>query len=273
MSLAAEDNGLTVTVSAEAKQEIQDKIDLWTKDDARALGKMSRMCNETVQFGFDATWLSLEAWSELKSKYSSKGWSTKWDVLNRREQTSYSSSKDINNLGVKIVKILEEIKELDITIEEMATIKLMNGLGGSFEIYLAMLSQKVSEDNKLPNLQALLSNREDETRRMKQTTKVNLTQSQSTSLSGTFSRGGSSLRTHGGRGSRGQNHSDRKGGSSTTGSTSGTTKTGGSSAGSLTSNQINPRCNACNYYHNPGQCSHANLECHICGEKGHIHRN
>ena len=147
--------------TAEAKQETQDKIDLWTKDDARALGKMGRMCNKTVQLGFDATWLSSEAWSELKTKYSSKGWSTKWDVLNRLEQTSYSSSKDINSLGVKIVKILEEIKELDITMEEMVTIKLMNSLGSSFETYLTMLSQKARDDNKLLDLQALLSNLKD----------------------------------------------------------------------------------------------------------------
>ena len=81
------------TVSAEVEKETQDKIDLWTKNDARALGKMGRMCSKTVQLGFDATWLSSKAWSELKTKYSSKGWSTKWDVLNRLEQTSYSSSK------------------------------------------------------------------------------------------------------------------------------------------------------------------------------------
>ena len=108
----------------------------------------------------------------------------KWDVLNRLEKTNYSSSKDINNLGVKIVKILEEIKELDISMEEMVTIKLMNGLGSSFETYLTMLSQKARDDNKLPDLQALLSNLEDKERRMKQTTTVNLAQSQSTSSSG-----------------------------------------------------------------------------------------
>ena len=159
---------------------------------------MGRMCNKIIQLGFDATWLSLEAWSELKTKYLSKRWSIKWDVLNKFEQTNYSSSKDINNLGVKVVKILEEIKELDITMEEMVTIKLMNGLGSSFETYLTMLSQKARDDNKLPDLQALLSNLEDEEHRMKQTTKVNLTQSQSTSLGGALSRGGSSSRAQGG---------------------------------------------------------------------------
>lgn len=40
-----------------------------------------------------------------------------------------------------------------------------------------------------------------------------------------------------------------------------------------TSNQNNLRSNVCNDHHTPGQCPHANLECHICGEKGHIHRN
>ena len=78
--------------------------------------------------------------SSKPSMYSSKAWPTKWNFLNRLEQTSYSSSKDMNNLGVKIVKILEEIKELDITMEEMVTIKLMKGLGSSFETYLTMLS-------------------------------------------------------------------------------------------------------------------------------------
>ena len=59
--LATEVKESTVTISAEARQETQDKIDLWIKDDARALGKMGRMCNKTVQLGFDATWLSSKA--------------------------------------------------------------------------------------------------------------------------------------------------------------------------------------------------------------------
>ena len=53
---------------------------------------------------------------------------------------------------MKIVKILEKIKELDITMEEMVNIKLMNGLGSLFETYLTMLSQKARDENKLPNL-------------------------------------------------------------------------------------------------------------------------
>ena len=58
--------------------------------------------------------------------------------------------------------------------EEMIIIKLMNCLGSLFEIYLTMLGQKIKNNNKLPDLQALLSNLEDEERRIKQTTKVNL---------------------------------------------------------------------------------------------------
>ena len=38
-----------MTISAEAKQDMQDKIDLWTKDDARALGKMGQMCNKVIR--------------------------------------------------------------------------------------------------------------------------------------------------------------------------------------------------------------------------------
>lgn len=41
---------------------------------------------------------------------------------------------------MKIVNILKEIKELDITMEKIVTIKLINKLGSLFEIYLTMLS-------------------------------------------------------------------------------------------------------------------------------------
>ena len=112
---------------------------------------------------------------------------------------------------MKIVKILEEIKELDINMEEMVTIKLMNDLGGSFETYLTMLSQKARDENKLPDLPSPLSNLEDEERRMEQTAKVNLAQSQSTSSGSTSSRGGSSSRAQSGRGGGGQSHSGKEG--------------------------------------------------------------
>ena len=81
--------------------------------------------------------------------------------------------------------------------EDMVTIKLMNGLGSSFKTYLTILSQKARDDNKLPDLQALLSNLEDKERCMKQTTKVNLVQSQNTSLGGISLRSGSSSRAQG----------------------------------------------------------------------------
>ena len=92
---------------------------------------------------------------------------------------------------MKIVKILEEIKELDITMEEIVTIKLMNALGSLFEAYLTMLTQKARDENKLPDLQALLSILEDEERSMKQSTKFNLAESQSTISGGISSRDGS----------------------------------------------------------------------------------
>lgn len=61
---------------------------------------------------------------------------------------------------MKIVKILEKFKKLDITIKEMITIKPMNDLGSLFETYLIILSQKARNDNKLPDLQAFLLNLE-----------------------------------------------------------------------------------------------------------------
>lgn len=63
---------------------------------------------------------------------------------------------------MKIIKILKEIRKLDITIEEIITIKLINGLDSLFEIYLTMLNQKAKNDNKITNLQVFLSNLKDE---------------------------------------------------------------------------------------------------------------
>lgn len=94
---------------------------------------------------------------------------------------------------MKIVKILEEIKKLDIIIEKIVTIKLINGLDSFSEIYLTMLSQKARYNNKLPNLQAFLSNLENKKCRIKQITKINFAQSQSIGLSDTLSKDNSSL--------------------------------------------------------------------------------
>ena len=123
----------------------------------------------------------------------SKKWLTKWNVLNKLKQISYSLSKNIISLGVKIIKILEEIQELDIIIEKIVTIKLMNNLGSLFETYLIILSQKTRDNNKLLDLQAFLLNLKDKKRHMKQTTKINLAQSQITSSSDIFLKNGSSF--------------------------------------------------------------------------------
>lgn len=45
----------------EAKQETQDKINLWIKDNIYALGKIGWIYNKIIQLEFDATWLSLKA--------------------------------------------------------------------------------------------------------------------------------------------------------------------------------------------------------------------
>lgn len=55
MSLAAQEKEANLMISAEVKREIQDKIDLWMKNNAHALGKMGQIYNKTVQLGFDTT--------------------------------------------------------------------------------------------------------------------------------------------------------------------------------------------------------------------------
>ena len=154
----------------------------------------------------------------------------------------------------------------------MITIKLINSLGSSFKIYLTILSQKTRDKNKLLNLSSFLSNLEDEKRCMKQTTKVNLVQSQNTSIGSTSLRGGSSSCAQVSLGDCEQSHLGR-GDSGTTGGTSGAMGTGRQYSSSSSSNQNNLRCNTYNYYHIPELYPYVNLEWHVCGEKGHIHRN
>lgn len=57
-----------------------------------------------------------------------------------------------------------------------------------------MLNQQAKDENKLPDLQVLLSNLEDEKHYIKQTTKFNLAQSQHTITYGILLGGGSSSR-------------------------------------------------------------------------------
>ncbi len=68
--LEAKEKG--VSVFAVDTKKSQDKVELLTKDDARALGKIGRMCNKTVQLGVDANWLLFE---DRKKK-------TKWVIPN-----------------------------------------------------------------------------------------------------------------------------------------------------------------------------------------------
>lgn len=56
-----------------------------------------------------------------------------------------------------------------------------------------MLGQKAKDKNKLLDSTSLFSNLKDEERPMKQTTKVNLVQSQNTNFDGIWSRSGSSF--------------------------------------------------------------------------------
>lgn len=91
----------------------------------------------------------------------SKKWSIKCDIFNGFKKTNYFSSNDNNNLGVKTVKMLEKIKEWNISIKKMVTIKLINGLSNSFEDYLIILNKKARNNNKLPNLQAFFWNLKD----------------------------------------------------------------------------------------------------------------
>lgn len=61
-------------------------------------------------------------------------------------------------------------------------------------------------------------------------------------------------------------------GSSISEGISGIIRTGKSFASLSSTNQNNPWYNVCNYHYASVQYLNTNLECYICGKKGHIHR-
>lgn len=68
------------------------------------------------------------------------------------EHYNYISNKNIYKVFIRIVKNLEKIKKLYITIEKIVIIKLINCLNSFFKTYFTILNQKTRNNNKFFNL-------------------------------------------------------------------------------------------------------------------------
>lgn len=76
----------------------EDAIEKWNTNDGKVVGKIGRMCTKTVQMEFKPEWNAKTTWDSLKERYTPQGWSSKWAVLNRLEETTYESSSNVPNL-------------------------------------------------------------------------------------------------------------------------------------------------------------------------------
>lgn len=162
------------------------------------------MCIRAVHQQLKETWTAKEMWENVKWKYTADGWYSKRQILNRLQEASYASGKNMSDFGLTMKTLLEELNDASITIQDHVTVKIIKSLGPKFETYVTVLNEKARNENKLPDLDLLLKSLEEEELRM--TGKTSLSNVQ-TSSSGGSSQGGSGGQGRGGRGGRGGNSS------------------------------------------------------------------
>ena len=140
----------------------------------------------------------------------------------------------------KATKVLADLKEQKVSIEDAVTMKAMNGLGTAFATYITILNENARNDKNMPKIDDFFKKLEDEERRMKQGTSTTNTAHQVRGRGGCGGRGG-------GRGGHG---------------------------GSQTSGSSTPRCTLCGVNHSSDdECSHKDWDCHACNKKGHWSKN
>ena len=142
----------------------------------RVVGKIGKMCTDDVQQKFlsmkdlanGQLWDPKDLWTHLKERYTLKNWSAKWATFNRLEEIDYEKCKSIEEYGSLVRDIKAEITDIPLTVEQIVTLKLLNGLGTSFSTYLTILNEQARREDKFPGLDVLLKNLEDEEARMRQ---------------------------------------------------------------------------------------------------------
>lgn len=184
------------SVSEEKIEKREADIEKWILNDSRTGEKIGKMCTTAVQQLIKDEWSAKKMWDELKLKYTADRCYSKWQILNRLEEGSYASSKDMQDFGLRMKILLEEVDNLNITIKEWVLIKIINSLGPTFETYVTVLNKKARTEKSLPDLDALVKSLEEEEIRLSGKNLLNTVQGNS--------QGGSSRgRGRGGQRSRG----------------------------------------------------------------------
>ena len=205
----------------------------------RVVGKIGKMCTNDVQQEFlsmknlanGETWNPQDLWTHLKLRYTLKHWSAKWATFNRLEEINYEKCKSIEEYGSLVRDIKAEITDISLTVEQIIVLKLLNGFGSSFSIYLTILNEQARREERFPELDELLKNLEDEESRMRQDPTVTANM----------------LKTK----------------------AQGKAKNTPSGARSEEDKKDKEKCNRCGKSHS-GKCRYSNSICNGCGKKGHI---
>ena len=150
------------SVNEENFEKREADIEKWILNDSRTGGKIEKMCTRAVQQQIKDEWSVKKMWDELKSKYIADGWNSKWQILNRLEEASYASSKNMQDFGLTMKIPLEEVDDLNIVMKEWVLVKIINSLGPTFETYVTVLNEKARTEKTLPDLDALLKSLEEE---------------------------------------------------------------------------------------------------------------
>ena len=91
------------------------------------------MCALIMQFQLKDEWFDKKIWEKLKTLCQSSKWFNKWMIINKFYATSLILSKDMQNCEIKIEKIEEKIKPLNITMNKLLIIKIINEFKSRYE--------------------------------------------------------------------------------------------------------------------------------------------
>ena len=94
------------------REEHREDVRKYHSKVASLAGKMSKMCEQHIQQLIDMDWTAMEVWDYLRNQYAPKGWSNKWDVLNRLTNTTMAECKKVSVYGDQMQRVMKEVKDL-----------------------------------------------------------------------------------------------------------------------------------------------------------------
>jgi hypothetical protein len=142
--------------------------------DEKTVDKIDKMGINNVQmkfFSLKTKWTSRDLWEHLKKRYSRTKWSFKWIAFNSLEMFTYESF--IIDLKSKIPNILIELKNQNLIIKQIVTLKVLYILKSSFFIYLIVLMKSARKENKFSFLISLFQNLANEENRQRAENVIN----------------------------------------------------------------------------------------------------